>query len=387
MQTLENRVAEYGKSLIINFSILVRAAGIYDSANDTILNMAKRLLDDIEIFLEETGDFTVKIIEGSFYIEGIRIKAGLSDIEVLTSLAKEFKKKLIGVFDFKAPVTVDDLVQLAYALNRALDASEVQSILEHKLTHGITIGGPVFLQKEEGIDLKDNYAVAKRSYVKALSSLKSLNDSIKAGRRVKLKRIKRAIQLMVDSILTDEIHLIGFTAARHFEKYSYFHPVNVSILSILLGQRIGLDRQYLRALAIAALFHDIGKIEIPPAILDKKGDFTTKERDLIKRHPEDGVRVLLKSFGLSETLILSMLVSLEHHMKFDFSGYPASPGKRKANLFSRIVSIADDYDSLLSGKVYERQRLNKTDALKLMSQGSGTVYDPLLLKAFMGIFR
>ena len=163
--------------------------------------------------------------------------------------------------------------------------------------------------------------------------------------------------------------------------------MNVSILSILLGQRIGLDRQYLRALAIAALFHDIGKIEIPAAILDKKGDFTTKERDLIKRHPEDGVRVLLKSFGLSETLILSMLVSLEHHMKFDFSGYPASPGKRKANLFSRIVSIADDYDSLVSGKVYERQRLNTTDALKLMSQGSGTVYDPLLLKAFMGIFR
>lgn len=235
MQTLENNVAEYGKSLIINFSILVRAAGIYDSANETILNMAKRLLDDIEIFLEETGDFTIKLIEGSFYIEGIRIKAGLSDIEILTSLAKEFKKKLIGVFDFKTPVTVDDLVQLAYALNGALDASEVQSILEHKLTHGITIGGPVFLQKEEGIDLKDNYAVAKRSYLKALSSLKGVNDSIKAGTRVKLKRIKRAIQLMVDCILTDESHLIGFTAARHFEKYSYFHPVNVSILRYCSG--------------------------------------------------------------------------------------------------------------------------------------------------------
>ena len=387
METLESKVAQYGKSLIINFSILVRAAGIYDPANETIQKMAKRLLDDIEVFLAETGDFTIKIIEGSFYIEGIRVKAGLSDIESLSSLAREFKGKLIGVFDFRAPITSDDLVQLTYALKEGFEASEIQSILDHKLTQGIIIGGPVFLQKEEGVDLKDNYAVAKRSYLKALSSLKGMNDSIKSGMRVKLKKIKRAIQLMVDCILTDESYLMGFTAARNFEDYSYFHPVNVSILSILLGKRVGLGRQYLRALAIAALFHDIGKIDIPVGILNKQAGFTEKEQALLKRHPVDGVRVLLRSFGLSETVILSMLVSFEHHMKLDLSGYPASSAIRKVNLFSRIVSIADGYDSLLSGRVYERKKFNRDEALKLMSQGSGTIYDPLLLKAFMGIFK
>jgi len=386
VETLESKVARYGKSLIVNFSILVRAAGIYEPTNDTIQKMAQRLLDDIVVFLAETGDFTIKIIEGSFYIEGIRVKAGLSDIESLSSLSREFKKKLIGVFDFRAPLTADDLVQLTYALKEGFEASEVQSILERKLTPGIIIGGPVFLQREEGIDLKDNYAVAKRSYLKALSSLKELHDSIKAGMRVKLKRIKRAVQLMVDSILTDESNLAGFTAAKNFKNYSHFHPVNVAILSLLIGKRVGLDRQYLRALAIAALFHDIGKIEVPDGILNKKTDFTEKELDLIKRHPVDGVRVLLRSFGLSETVILSMLVSFEHHMKLDLSGYPASPAKRKVNLFSRIVSIADDYDSLLSGRVYTRKKLSNDEALKLMSQGRGTIYDPLLLKAFLGIF-
>lgn len=387
MRTLESRIAQYGKSLVINFYILVRAAGMYDPSNDTILNMAKRLLADIEAFLEETGDFAIKIIEGSFYLEGIRIKAGLSDIETFSSLAKEFKKKSIGVFDFRAPITADDLIQLAYALKDGFEASEVQAILERKLTQGITIGGPVFLQKEEGVDMKDNYAVAKRSYLKAFSSLKEMNDSIKSGMRVKLKRVKRAIQLMVDCILTDENYLLGFTAARRSENYSNFHPVNVAILSASLGKRIGLDRQYLRSLAIAALFHDIGKVGIPPGILNKKADFTAEEGDLIKRHPVDGVRVLLKSFGLSETSILSMLVSFEHHMKYDFSGYPQRAGKGKTNLFSQIVSIADDYDSLLSGKVYQRKRFGRDDALKLMSQGSGTAYDPVLLKAFMGIFE
>jgi hypothetical protein len=217
LETLESKVANYGKSLIINFSILVRAAGIYDPTNDTIQKMAKRLFDDIEVFLAETGDFAIKIIEGSFYIEGIRVKAGLSDIESLSSLSKDFMGKLIGVFDFRTPIAVDDLVQLAYALKEGFEASEVQSILERKLSRGIIISGPVILQKEEGIDLKDKYAVARRSYLKALSSLKEMNDLIKAGMRVKLKRIKRAIQLMVDCILTDESYLTRFTVAKDFD--------------------------------------------------------------------------------------------------------------------------------------------------------------------------
>jgi len=387
VETLEDRISKYGKSFIINFSILVRAVGIYESTNETILQMGKRLHDDIELFLEESGEFTLKIIEGSFYAEGTRIKAAISDIDIFTSLANEFKKKSIGVFDFKAPVRIEDLIQLAYSLKEGLELSEIQTALGNKLTKGITVGGPVFMQREEGIDLKDSFAVARRAYVKAFIAIKEMSSSIKSGTRPKLKKIKRALQLLVDSILTDESYLTDFTTMKDFEDYSYIHPVNVSILSVILGKKIGLDRQYLRTLAIAALLHDVGKINIPPGILNKKADFTLKEEELIRRHPVDGVKVLLKSFGLSETLILSMLVSIEHHMKLNLSGYPAISGRRKLSLFSRIVSIADDYDSLISGRVYERRQLSREDALELMIGASGVLYDPSFIRAFVGIFR
>jgi HD-GYP domain-containing protein (c-di-GMP phosphodiesterase class II) len=387
VETLESKVPRYGKSLIINFAILIKAASIYDSMNETILNMAKKLLDDIEKFLEESGEFTLKAIEGSFYIEGIRIKAGISDMEIFTFLAKEFRKKSIGMFDFKAPVSIEDLVHLAYAMKEGLEASEIQITLENRLAKGITVGGPVAMQKEEGIDLKDSYAVARRAYVKALLALMEMNNSIKTGTRVKLKKIKRALQLVIDSILTDESYLIAFTVTRDVDDYSYFHAVNVSILSVLVGKRIGFDKQHLRVLAIAALFHDIGKIEIPLTILNKKTDFSPKELEIIRRHPLDGITILLKSFGLSETLIFSMLVSFEHHMKLDLSGYPEVSDRRHLNLFSRIVSITDDYDSLVSGKVYERKTFKREDALRVMSDRSGTLYDPVLLKAFEGILN
>jgi HD-GYP domain-containing protein (c-di-GMP phosphodiesterase class II) len=386
METIENRVSRYGKSFITNFAILVRTVGIYNSANETIINMAKRMLDDIDIFLEESGEFTLKIIEGSFYIEGVRIKASVSDIEIFGSLAMEFKKKFIGVFDFRSPFTVDDLILLAYSLREGLDAAEIQTTLEKKQAKGITIGGPVLLQKEEGIDLKDRYAVAKRAYLKALLSFKEMNNSLKSGTRMKLKQIKRALQLIIDCISTDESYLLGFTVERNVEDYYAFHAVNVAILSVILGKRIGLGRPQLRTLAISAVFHDIGKIEIPSGILGKKTDFSPKELELIRRHPVDGIKILLKAFGLSETLILSMLVSYEHHMKANLSGYPEVSGTRKLNPFSQIVSIANDYDSLISGRVYERKKLGREDALRFITQGSGTIYDPLLLKAFTGIF-
>jgi len=82
-----------------------------------------------------------------------------------------------------------------------------------------------------------------------------------------------------------------------------------------------------------------------------------------------------------------MIVSFEHHMKLDRSGYPATSETRMPNLFSRIVSIADDYDSLISGRVYERKRLRLDDALARMLGGSGTIYDPSLMKAFSELFE
>jgi HD-GYP domain-containing protein (c-di-GMP phosphodiesterase class II) len=383
---ITDKVSKCGKSLITNLYILVKITKIYDSMNETILNVAKRLLSDLELLLSDTGKVNIKIIEGSFYIEGIRVKAGVSDIESFTFLAEELKNRSVGVFDFRVPIQVEDLINLAYAITSGGEASEVQSKLESALTKGITIGGPIVLQNGEVIDLKDSWAIAKRAYLKAVATVREMDNTIKTGRQLKLKKIKRALQLLVDCILTEEAYLIGFALSRVYENAYYYHPVNVSILSVALGKRIGFNRGQLRTLAVAAFFHDIGKIKIPLSILNKKTDYTPKEHELLKRHPVDGIKVLLKSLGLNETSILAMLVSLEHHMKLDLSGYPETSDKRKLNIFSRIISIADEYDSLVSGRVYEGKKLGMENAMKVMSTGSGTLYDPLLMKAFLGIF-
>jgi HD-GYP domain-containing protein (c-di-GMP phosphodiesterase class II) len=387
METITGRVAKYGRSVITNLYILIKITGMYDSMNETILNVARRLLSDMEFLLKETGEFTIKIIRGTFFIEGMRIRAGVSDIESFTSLAEELKKRSVGVLDFMEPLKAEDLITLAYAIRAGRESSDIQSALEGKLSRNIAIGGPVILQEEEGIDLKDSEAIAKRAYVKAVSAMREMDSSIKTGRRTKLKRIKRSLQFVVDSILTDESLLLGYVLSRDFDHYYYHHPVNVSIFAAALGKRIGFDRVHLRNLAMAAFLHDAGKTEFPLSIVDKKTDFTPQEEELMKRHPIEGIKVLLRSFGFNETSIISMIVSYEHHMNLDLSGYPVPLEKKRPNLFSRIVSIADDYDSLLSGKVRKRKSHGVKDALAIMLKGSGTIYDPSLIKAFVEIFK
>lgn len=386
MESSGDKIYRFGKSFITNLYILVRITAIYDSMNDTMLNVANRLLGDIEQLLDEAGEFTLKIIDGSFYIEGARVKAGVSDIENFTTLAEALMKRSIGVLDFVSPVTAEDLVNLAYSIKEGDEASAVQARLESTGTRCIGVGGPVTLMRDEGIDLKDDRAMARRAYSKAVTAMMAMDVSVKAGKRFKLKNAKRPLQLIVDSVVYDESFLLSFASFVNYDKYYYFHPVNVAVFSVATGKRIGLNRVQLRTLAMAAFFHDAGKIGLPLSILGKETDFTEKEEELIRRHPAEGIRVFLKSFGLSDTTILSMLVSYEHHMKLDLSGYPSADRGRKLNLFSRIVSIADDYDSLVSGKVYGRHRMKREDALRLLLQNSGTIYDPQLVRAFIDIF-
>lgn len=141
--------------------------------------------------------------------------------------------------------------------------------------------------------------MAKRAYLKSVVVIKEMYNSVRDGTRVKLKKIKRTLQLIVDCISAaqGESNLIRFIHAGGPEDYTYYHSVNVCVLSVALGKKIGLSRVHLRTLAMAGIFHDIGKIMVPSGILNKKNGFTPKEQELLKRHPADGIKVLLKSLG------------------------------------------------------------------------------------------
>lgn len=246
----------------------------------------------------------------------------------------------------------------------------------------ITVDKLKRVKKDDTLDMRK---VVKKTYFNAVSFAKGLMNKIKAKETVNIKKAKRIVESMVDLILEEEQLFLSMTAIKDYDEYTYHHSVNVSVLAIALGQRLGMSKKVLNELGLAALFHDIGKVEVPLEILNKPTSFTEDEWLIMKKHPQWGVKALLRLKAPDTVLIRSAIVAFEHHLHYNYSGYPKIRQKQEQDLFSRIVTIADQYDAMTSSRVYSRVPLPPDKALSILIERSGTQVDPLLLKFFINM--
>jgi len=162
-------------------------------------------------------------------------------------------------------------------------------------------------------------------------------------------------------------------------EHTYTHAINVSILAMALAEGLGLKEESVQAIGIAALLHDVGKLLIPKEILHKPGALSTEEFGTIMKHPLYGAAYLARVEGLTP---LAVLVALEHHRKYDTSGYPVlRDSGRRQHAASQIVAIADFYDALRSHRPYRRS-LEMTEIVGIMQKDSGRGFNPGLLRRF-----
>jgi HD-GYP domain-containing protein (c-di-GMP phosphodiesterase class II) len=172
---------------------------------------------------------------------------------------------------------------------------------------------------------------------------------------------------------------------RDYDDYTYTHSVNVAILSLCLGKRIGLSRISLSHLAICGLVHDLGKLDIPKKVLNKPGKLTDEEFKVIQMHPIKSVNQIIKLRAPTDLKAKILLPPFEHHLKYDLSGYPRVHNKKSVSLFGRIITIADVFDALTSPRIYRPAAVSPDRALDIMLKGSGKDFDPILLKVFINM--
>ncbi len=159
------------------------------------------------------------------------------------------------------------------------------------------------------------------------------------------------------------------------------HSKRVSELSYELGKAIGLKDDRLSLLKTAGLLHDIGKIAIDYSIIEKAGALTEEEYLEVKKHPEIGYRILKSSIEYED---IAKTV-LYHHEKIDGSGYPKGLEGNKIPLESKIISIADAYDAMVSLRPYKKRNNTKEEAIKELERCSNTQFDLDIVKVFVEI--
>ena len=250
---------------------------------------------------------------------------------------------------------------------------------------GIEVERPGSRPRRRQASNEDAKERAKGIYAQTIEVISDVMDHVKLGKALRLKRAKRVVQSMIDQLLAAETNLLGLTNLRCYDEYTYNHSVNVGILSIAIGQRVGIGKNRLVDLGMAAVFHDIGKSCIPLAVLNKPGPFDEREWAVIRRHPVLGVKELLKLKGVDALTARIMQGAFEHHLNLDGSGYPRVDYPRGVSLSGRIVAIADCYDALTSARVYRRTAETPDATLRYILQKSGTLYDPILAKLFVNV--
>jgi len=133
-------------------------------------------------------------------------------------------------------------------------------------------------------------------------------------------------------------------------------------------------------LGTGALLHDIGKIRVPLAILNKPGRYTKDEYDIMKRHPEAGAEILFRTPGIAED---SIHPALEHHERGDGTGYPYNKTLAKMNFFGLITQVADVYDAMTSKRVYHQERPPYEVLRYLYARGQAGHFDLITVQKFI----
>lgn len=177
--------------------------------------------------------------------------------------------------------------------------------------------------------------------------------------------------------------MVPLLELKEYDQYTTTHAMNVAVLSMALGEHVGLSADSVREIGLAGLLHDLGKIRIPLEILNKPGKLSVQERAVVEAHPVDGARILL---GGSDPLDLAAVVAYEHHLMLDGGGYPCLHYPRSAQYASRLVHVCDVYDALRTKRPY-REAWESARATAYIEERAGTEFDPDIARAFVAMLR
>jgi HD-GYP domain-containing protein (c-di-GMP phosphodiesterase class II) len=210
-----------------------------------------------------------------------------------------------------------------------------------------------------------------------------VHEEVGAGNSIPLLEAYGVVRSLSLAMHGGQAMVLPLLQLKEFDQYTTTHSINVSVLTMALGEFLGLTPSAVRGFGLAGLLHDLGKVRIPHEILSKPGKLTPEERAVVEAHPADGARMILEQ---TDPLDLAAVVAYEHHRYHDGGGYPRVHYARDAHHASRLVHVCDVYDALRTRRPY-RDAWTSSQALEYIQGRSGAEFDPAMVAAFIEMMR
>jgi HD-GYP domain-containing protein (c-di-GMP phosphodiesterase class II) len=383
----DGQLRQGGRSLLLALYTALRSLKLYPIENATVQKSLSDLDTTTRALLQTEIELEIRIAGDFIFVNSTRLRLELDNYASFSHILAIFRGYEIGALRVRSGTDRRDwqiLLSLLLSLAGRGTPEERQKELQGRLDAAKVMNLEMERALSEGGSSAEARQASKQVYSQGVAVTKDVISSVRLGRATGLKRVKRAVQMVVDQVLNNEISMVGLTTIRDYDEYTFTHSVNVCIFSVALGKKLGLSKPQLCDLGMAALLHDVGKARVPSEVLNKAGKLDEQEWKLIQAHPWYGALTLFSMRGYEEIPYRSILVAYEHHLKSDMTGYPKVVRPRTLGIFSRIVSVADGFDAATTRRVYQTP-IEPDQVLREMWENPNRGYDRVLVKALINL--
>ena len=378
-----------GRRLLIAMHAVLRILKLRQTASPELKD-ALVLLDRLMTsFQEDHGHVELHVVRKNLYLNSVRLQNDLVSFVAFDLILSLLQNAGIGVLVVDGAVGPAEwhgiLGQLLwFAESGGGDkAAELSAVLTSRGIRSVRVFPP--LAGAEGIpDELQRRNEAKRTYEQSVAVSKALFTGARMGRIADVRKVKHAVQSIVDQVLNNEASIGGLSTLKDYDDYSFTHSVNVCIFCVAIGRRLGLSKTQMYDLGLAALIHDMGMSRIPVEILTKGTALSADERRHMEAHTWLGALSAFRLRDYGDIPFRSMIAAYEHHMKVDLTGYPKPKRPRVPSVFSKIIAVAAAFDAATNERAYTPAR-PAGEVLGELWEDRNLGYDPVIVKALINL--
>jgi len=358
--------------VVLDLAQVIQASAIYPEHHQRVQQLLSRLHDRIRRVSSNVGTIHIGIVGSRFVVDEFPF---LEMNPALEKLLKDIHEKGIEKISIKEGLTSGELKRFVYFLATGKD--DARGARFEAIDYGIIQA----IKSKDGTE-EWGESTLSRSHILygATEVLKALLKSLAQGESGASVSSAQEIVASIMQGIRQDAHLFHrLMQMQSHDDYTVTHSLNVSAIVVAQATALGLPENRLQEIGLAAMLHDIGKEKVPSEILQKPGKINSQEFARMSEHPVAGAKVLRKMDCGSD---LPVIISYEHHIKYDGSGYPKEASKRQLHPVSYMTQIADVYDALRTYRPY-RESLDIKTTLSIMEKGRGTEFEPRFYDNFL----
>lgn len=229
------------------------------------------------------------------------------------------------------------------------------------------------------VSLAEEIARAKQIKNQAHQVVRTVMHDARMGKAIELDQVEPVVQNITESILRNPGALTGLLRIKNKDDYTFLHSVSVCTLLVAFCRSAGMDSETIRQAGLGGLLHDTGKALVPDEVLNKPGQLTDAEFELIRKHPQDGYDILRRSPDIGE---IPLDITLHHHERMDGNGYPDKLPSERISTLAQMAAIVDVYDAITADRCYHKG-VSAAEALRKIFEWSKFHFNPEQVQRFI----